>query len=107
MPQLLNHHPYRLRQSKCYIQSDGQTIEDVLSSIVNPAKLSPELRDDVCYQCHLQPTSKLTSFATRFGRDIYSYRPGEPLDEYQVHFDFDDGRNVKDRFQINHPAHGN
>ncbi|MCH8821977.1 MAG: tetratricopeptide repeat protein [Planctomycetes bacterium] len=76
--------------------------EEVLAAIVNPAKLSPELRDDVCYQCHLQPSSKLTSFATRFGRDIYSYRPGQPLDEYLVHFDFDDGKDVKDRFQINH-----
>ncbi len=78
------------------------TDEEVFGAIVNPAKLSPELRDDVCYQCHLQPTSKLTSFATRFGRDIYSYRPGQPLDEYLVHFDFDDGKNVKDRFQIDH-----
>ena len=76
--------------------------EAVRASIVNPAKLPPKLRDDVCFQCHLQPTSKLTSFMRRFGRDDYSYRPGESLSDYLVHLDFDDGTDRSERFEINH-----
>ena len=76
--------------------------EAVRASIVNPAKLPPKLRDDVCFQCHLQPTSKLTSFMRRFGRDDYSYRPGESLSDYLVHLDFDDAMDRSERFEINH-----
>ena len=76
--------------------------ETVIAAIVNPAKLPPKLRDDVCYQCHLQPTSKLTSFLRRFGRDDYSYRPGQALSDYLVHLDSGDGANRSDRFEINH-----
>ncbi len=76
--------------------------EAVIAAIVNPAKLPPKLRDDVCYQCHLQPTSGLTSFVRRFGRDDYSYRPGQALGDYLVHLDFDDGADRSDRFEINH-----
>ncbi len=72
-------------------------LEDVLAAIVNPSKLAPELRDDACYQCHLQPTSKRTSFVRRFGRDEYSYQPGEPLADYLVHLDYPDSE-----FEINH-----
>ncbi len=77
-------------------------MDAVLASIVNPARLEPERRDDVCHQCHLQPTSRLTSFVRRFGRPDWSYRPGEPLHEYMVHLDFDDGRPHAERFEINH-----
>lgn len=76
--------------------------EAVRASIVNPAKLPPKLRDDVCFQCHLQLTSKLTSFMRRFGRDDYSYRPGQSLSDYLVHLDFDDGTERSERFEINH-----
>lgn len=76
--------------------------EAVIAAIVNPGKLPPKLRDDVCYQCHLQPTSKLTSFVRRFGRDDYSFRPGQALSDYLVHLDFDDGADRSDRFEINH-----
>ena len=77
--------------------SDGQ----LLASIVNPSRLEPKLRDDVCYQCHLQPSSSFLSTVLRFGRPEYAYRPGQPLGDYLVHADFDepDGRS---RFEINH-----
>ena len=77
-------------------------LEAVIDSIVNPGRLPPHLRDDVCYQCHLQPSSRLTSLVRRFGRPDYSYRPGERLADYLVHLDFDEGRDRADRFEINH-----
>lgn len=74
----------------------------VVASIVNPARLPPEGRDDVCMQCHLQPTSRLSSLVRRVGRGDYSFRPGQDLAEYLVPLDFDDGRPRNARFEINH-----
>ena len=75
---------------------------DVIAAIVNPGRLPAERRDDVCFQCHLQPTSKLTSIVRRFGRADYSFRPGEDLADYIVHLDFDTSDARDARFQINH-----
>jgi Tfp pilus assembly protein PilF len=79
--------------------------EAILGTIVNPAKLEPQLRDDVCNQCHLQPTVSL--FGVRqFDRGDYSYRPGEPLPEYLVQMDVDsEGMERAERFEINHHAY--
>ena len=48
------------------------------TGIVNPRRLSPELREDVCRQCHLQGEVRLV----RRGREPFDYRPGLPLDEF-------------------------
>jgi hypothetical protein len=48
------------------------------TSIVNPRHLSPELREDVCRQCHLQGEARLV----RHGRAPFDYRPGLPLDAF-------------------------
>jgi hypothetical protein len=44
-------------------------------TIVNPGKLSPELRDAVCAQCHLTGEPRVL----RRGRGLYDFRPGLPL----------------------------
>jgi Tfp pilus assembly protein PilF len=44
-------------------------------TIVNPARLSPVLRDAVCEQCHLQGEARIL----RRGRETFDYRPGLPL----------------------------
>lgn len=77
------------------------TPEMVQVTVVNPAKLSPQLRDDVCLQCHLQPSVTLSG-VRQFDRPMYSYRPGEPLDEYLVHMDVVEERPREERFEINH-----
>jgi cytochrome c554/c'-like protein/tetratricopeptide repeat protein len=46
--------------------------------IVNPAKLPPEWRDQVCVQCHLEGKVAIE----RAGRHVYDYRPGENLSDY-------------------------
>jgi tetratricopeptide (TPR) repeat protein len=58
-------------------------------AILNPAKLSPERKMDVCLQCHLESASRtLPDAVRRFGRTVFSYRPAEPLPDYQIYFDF-------------------
>jgi hypothetical protein len=45
------------------------------AAIVNPARLSPKLRDQVCEQCHLFGAARIT----QPGKSLADYRPGEPL----------------------------
>jgi hypothetical protein len=45
------------------------------TSVVNPKHLTPELREDVCRQCHLQGQYRLV----RRGRGPFDFRPGLPL----------------------------
>jgi hypothetical protein len=47
-------------------------------SIVNPARLTPKRRDQVCYQCHLQ----LDVRENIEGKSIADYRPGQDLENY-------------------------
>ncbi len=50
--------------------------------IVNPAKLTPQRRDDVCMQCHMEGKVAIE----RPGRHIYNFRPGEDLSDYTRYF---------------------
>ncbi len=71
-------------------------------SIVNPARLPTKLRNDICYECHMQPTVIMPGMR-RFGRDIYSFRPGQPLADYAVRLDVDEESMPRaERFEINH-----
>lgn len=71
-------------------------------SIVNPARIGTKLRNDICYECHMQPTVVMPG-QRRFGRDIYSYRPGQPLADYAVRIDVDEEHMPRsERFEINH-----
>ena len=75
--------------------------EELRAAIVNPAHLEPERREEVCLQCHLQPTVSLSG-VRHFDRTMYSYRPGQPLDDYIVQMDVVEERAKEDRFEINH-----
>jgi len=50
--------------------------------IINPAKLSPARRDEVCMQCHLEGKVAIE----RFGRHVYEFRPGQELTDYVRYF---------------------
>jgi predicted CXXCH cytochrome family protein len=52
--------------------------------IVNPMKLSPKLRDQVCMQCHLEGNAAIE----RSGMHLYVYKPGADLTEYVRYFVF-------------------
>lgn len=52
-------------------------------AIVNPAKLTPVRRDDICMQCHLEGKVAIE----RAGHHIYEYRPGGKLSNYIRYFE--------------------
>jgi hypothetical protein len=57
-------------------------------TIVHPGKLSRPLLESVCAACHL---STPAAAAVR-GRGVAGSRPGLPLSDFRVHYDFDRGR---------------
>ena len=80
--------------------------EEIRSSIVNPARLSPEGQLEVCFQCHLETTSRpLPNVTHRYDRAFFSFRPGEPLADYALYFDHQSGEGWDDKFEINHAAY--
>jgi predicted CXXCH cytochrome family protein len=47
-------------------------------AIVDPAKLSPDRRDAICMQCHLEGNAAIE----RPGKHLYEFRPGDDLSDY-------------------------
>jgi predicted CXXCH cytochrome family protein len=64
-------------------QEDWEPYEGRDDTIVNPKHLDPELREDVCRQCHLQGTER----TLRRGRGPFDYRPGLPLNRFWTVFE--------------------
>ena len=75
----------------------------ISASIVNPARLPADRQMEVCMQCHLETTSfPLPNSIVRYEREPFSYRAGEALADFVLHFD----RAVRDdRFEINSSAY--
>jgi tetratricopeptide (TPR) repeat protein len=46
--------------------------------IVNPVKVSPDQRDAICMQCHLEGNAAIE----RPGKHLYQFRPGDDLSDY-------------------------
>jgi predicted CXXCH cytochrome family protein len=81
-------------------QTAGASREQIRAGIVNPSRLSPKLRMDLCMQCHLETTS--TAFPSRirrFNRGPFSFTPGEPLGAFVLSFDHAPGAR-DDKFEI-------
>jgi len=79
----------------------GASRDEVRRAVVNPARLDPARRIEVCLQCHLETTSlRLPASLTRFDRPVFSYRPGEPLEQYALHFDHAPGAGLDDKFEF-------
>jgi predicted CXXCH cytochrome family protein len=75
--------------------------EAIRRAIVNPSLLAPERQMEVCMQCHLETTSSpLPASIVRYERGPFSYRPGKPLDDFMLHFDYAPGSGHDDRFEI-------
>jgi predicted CXXCH cytochrome family protein len=76
-------------------------VEETRRAIVNPARLSAERQIEVCMQCHLETTSfRLPNSIVRFDRLPFSYRPGESLADFVLHFDHAPGSGHDDKFEI-------
>ena len=63
-------------------QEQGEELTEVDTTIVNPRRLEPTLREAVCEQCHLQGEVRVL----RRGRDTFDYRPGLPLQQFMSVF---------------------
>jgi tetratricopeptide (TPR) repeat protein len=82
--------------------SGSASKEAIRTAIVNPIRLSRDRQLDVCYQCHLQTTSlRSPDSIRRYNRAPFTYRPGEPLNDYLVHLDFPG----QETFEIDHAAY--
>jgi hypothetical protein len=75
--------------------------DEISRSIVNPARLDRQRRMDICYGCHMQPAVSLPAIR-HFGRDVYSFRPGQALRDYAPLVDAIEKRPRSERFEINH-----
>ncbi|HUA85609.1 MAG TPA: tetratricopeptide repeat protein [Bryobacteraceae bacterium] len=81
--------------------SGHATIESIRAAIVNPARLSRDRQLEVCMQCHLETTHfPLPGQLLRYSRQPFSYRPGEPLEDYELFFDHASGTGHDDKFEI-------
>ena len=59
-------------------QRSARPVDNSVSrSIVNPQKLAPRQRDDVCYQCHLAGDARVL----QSGKVIGDFRPGKNLND--------------------------
>ncbi len=86
-------------------QTAGAKVEDIRKAILNPARLGRERQMEVCYQCHLETTSKaLPHSIVKYGREPFSYDPREPLANFMTFFDYLP-RSGRDDFEIAHSAY--
>lgn len=70
------------REHVAYHEGRDATQVQKSDPIINPARLEPRERNDVCLQCHLQ--GDVVVF--REGANAFSFRPGERLSDHR--FDF-------------------
>ncbi|HEX3127254.1 MAG TPA: tetratricopeptide repeat protein, partial [Thermoanaerobaculia bacterium] len=78
---------------------------EIRAAIFNPGRLPANRQDEVCQTCHFQPSVTLPGLR-RFGRNDYSYRAGEPLNDYLIQMDVEEeGQRPDQRFEINHHAY--
>src|SRR5262249_46285308 len=83
----------------------GRPPAEIRSAIVNPSRLTPERQNELCFQCHLESTSRRLPYALRrLEQSFFSYRPGEPLADYILHFDRVPAAGNDDEFDIDHAA---
>lgn len=81
--------------------SQRATPEMIRSRIINPARLSRNAQLEVCMECHLSTSGNQGSNALlRYDRDVFSYRPGEPLGDYKLYFDYPETEERKGGFGI-------
>jgi len=84
----------------------GTRLDDIRGAIINPSRLTPERKMEVCLQCHLQTTSSpLPGSIVRYERQPFSYRPGEPLGDFMLHFDHAKRSGPEDKFEITGSAY--
>lgn len=73
----------------------------IRQAIVNPKRLSPERREEICIQCHLETTSfPLPNSLQRYDRGPFDFQPGQPLSNQWLFFDHAPAAGRDDKFEI-------
>jgi tetratricopeptide (TPR) repeat protein len=86
--------------------SPDESPEAIRNSIVNPGRLTRERQMDICMQCHLETSSSpLPHSILKIDRGVFSYRPGEPLPDYELSFDHKAGTGFDDRMEVAQQAY--
>jgi predicted CXXCH cytochrome family protein len=99
-PVFLGELPQGIDCQRCHGPGGEHVRTSGRASIVNPAKLSPERRMEVCMQCHLETTSgRIPAVLQRFGRSTFSYLPGQPLVDFAISFDHAPGTGHEGKFE--------
>lgn len=76
----------------CHGDSEAHVQTGGITAIVNPAKLSADLRDSICISCHLEGDVSVE----RSGHSALDYRPGKPISSF-VAFYVRTGSELTDR----------
>ncbi|MBI3281259.1 MAG: tetratricopeptide repeat protein [Acidobacteria bacterium] len=93
---------------RAHIEAAGarQPVEAVRAAIFNPKRAGRDRQLEVCMQCHLESTSRPLPYSlVRYERGVFSYRIGQPLPDYILHFDHAAGTGNGDKFEIAHAAY--
>jgi len=85
-------------------RSGHATPELLRSTIVNPGGLGRERQLEVCMQCHLETSHHEPNDQRAFDRAIFSYRPGQPMEDFKLYVEPADHAN-DDSFEIAHAAY--
>jgi len=97
--------PASIDCERCHGDARQHLARPGTGSILNPARLAPKAKLELCLQCHLETTSGASPDSLRVpGREAFSYRPGEPLQNYKLYFDRSDALGNR-RFEINHAGY--
>ncbi|MBL8898486.1 MAG: hypothetical protein JNM84_12695 [Planctomycetes bacterium] len=78
--------------------------EEIRAAIVNPQRLEPARREEVCLQCHLQPLARRDSIPLLAERGAFDHRAGEALADHRAVLEFVSA-DERDTFEINHHAY--
>lgn len=91
---------------RCHGPGRAHVQSGAAAEIINPARLNRTRQLEICFQCHLESTSKRLPYAIRrYRRGLFSYRPGEPLENYILYFDYPRNAGYQDKFEINSAAY--
>ena len=81
--------------------------EEVRSRILNPARFTPQQRDDLCMTCHLQPEALAACelMPRSFSRLMFSQLPGQALTDFITYLDHGTLQERRQRIQVNGHAY--